>query len=254
MTTTNNSTQSELLDTEKDRVLSRVRKMLALSNDKAAAEGERDNALRMAHATLAKYNLSLGDAEVAEEKRIDSAIKISSAAWARTVANAIAKLYFCEYFFVRGWKQEIHHYFVGRESNVITAQEMTTYIVRSINKEARAQARAHFAAGKFERDFCKGATAAIWRRCAEIRKSAEAENQPVASGGTALVLASLYKQEQERNALVIAQKHGPMRDAKGKQSAPGFTAYQSGAAFGNKVNLNKQVGASKSNSNAGLLN
>lgn len=253
MTTKTNSTQSELLDSEKGRVLNRVRKMLALGNDKAASEGERDNALRMVHATLAKYNLSLGDAEVKDEKRIDSSIKVSPHAWARTVAHAIANLYFCEYFFVRGRGQEIHHYFVGRESNVITAQEMTTYAVRSINKEARAQTRLHFGDGKFERDFCKGAAAAIWRRCAEIRKSAEAQDQSVANAGTALVLASVYKQEAERNALVIAQKHGPLKDPKGKQTAAGFTAYHAGASFGNKVNLNRQVGASKP-SNAGLLN
>jgi len=240
--------------TEKDKVVARVRKMLALSNDNAASEGERENALRMAHATLAKYNLSLGDTEVAEEKRIDSAIKISPHAWARTVAHAIAKLYFCEYFFMRGWKQsEMHHYFVGRESNVVTAQEMAVYVVRSINKEARVQTRLHFAGGQFERDFCKGAAAAIWKRCKEIRTTAEAQDQPVASTGTTLVLASLYKQEQERNEKLISEKHGELDVKKDRQSAAGATAYYAGKNFGNKINLNRQIGAGKSN-NAGLLN
>lgn len=59
---------------EQARVLARVRKMMALANDDAAAsDGERDNALRMAHATLLKHNLTMAAAEeagaTAEEAR-----------------------------------------------------------------------------------------------------------------------------------------------------------------------------------------
>lgn len=48
---------------DKERILSRVRKMLRLANDAGATEGKRDNAMRMAHATLAKYNLDIAQAE-----------------------------------------------------------------------------------------------------------------------------------------------------------------------------------------------
>ena len=49
-------------DDERNKILARVRKLLNLANNAAATEGERDNAMRMAHATLAKYNLSLAEA------------------------------------------------------------------------------------------------------------------------------------------------------------------------------------------------
>lgn len=50
-------------DSEKIKILGRIRKMLALANNEGASEGERDNALRMAHATLAKYNLDMAEVE-----------------------------------------------------------------------------------------------------------------------------------------------------------------------------------------------
>jgi len=39
--------------------------MLRLANDAGASEGERHNAMRMAHATLAKHNLDLASVESA---------------------------------------------------------------------------------------------------------------------------------------------------------------------------------------------
>lgn len=113
--------------TKKDVVLSRVRKMLALANDAAVSEGERDNALRMAHATLAKYNLSLSEAETAgadaDESRVsDSAAETIGHAWLRTIFYAVAQLYFCKYYTARLNGQKVRHYFIGRESNTTTAR------------------------------------------------------------------------------------------------------------------------------------
>jgi len=44
-----------------NKVLERVKKMIALGNDAAATEAERETALRMAYNLLAKYNLSMSD-------------------------------------------------------------------------------------------------------------------------------------------------------------------------------------------------
>lgn len=231
----------------KDKVIDRVRKMLNLANNAAATEGERDNAMRMAHATLAKYNLSLGDAEEKQEKRVDSSIEISPHAWARSAIMAVAKLYFCDYFFCRKHNGKIQHYFVGRESNVVTAQEMAVYIIKSIGKEARKRTKDALEDGKFERDFCKGAAVSVLVRCRKIRAEAEkGEMAEQASTGTALVLSSLYKQEREANALVIAAKYGPLTVKESNQTAAGANAYGQGRDYGNKINLNKQVSQSRS--------
>lgn len=46
-----------------DKIINRVKKMMALANDPAASDGERENALRMSYAILAKYNLDMTDVE-----------------------------------------------------------------------------------------------------------------------------------------------------------------------------------------------
>lgn len=235
------------MNSEQDKIIARIRKMLALSADEAASEGERDNALRMAHATLAKYNLNLGEAEAETEKRIESCAEISPHARARLVSLAIANLYFCEYFFVRRKDtQSIRHYFIGRESNVATAKETASFVVKSIARQARKETSSVCQAGKYERDFCKGAASAIYSRCKEIREAAEtADTAP--SGGTSLVLASLYKTEQTENSLAVASLYKPtqFKPAADRQSAAGSTAFYSGKKFGGEINLNKQLGATK---------
>lgn len=227
---------------DKDKVLSRVRKMLALSSNEAASEGERDNALRMAHATLAKYNLSLGDAEIEQqEPRSEGQAQISPHPWARQLIDAIAQLYFCKTIFFRYRdKRQIHH-FIGRQSNVVTAVEMAKYIVGSINKEARRKARENEGVYGYERSFCKGAAAAVILRCIEIRRAAEQQNQP-RGAGTALVLASLYKTELEKNMEAIQKAHGECKTMASKQHAANRDAFYSGKDYGSSINLNRQVG------------
>ena len=224
-----------------ESVLRRVRKMLALSKDTAASEGERDNALRMAHAVLAKYNLSLGDAEVTEEPRIEDKAQLSPHPWARGMIDAIAQLYFCKTIFYRyPDKRQVHH-FIGRQSNVITAIEMCRYILTSINKEARKGAKESPWIIGYERAFCKGASSAVWRRCIQIRDEADHKDDQAPTAGTALVLASLYRTELEKNMLAITEKHGVVSIVKSRQRAADRDAFNAGQQYGNKINLNHQV-------------
>jgi len=234
-------------DVVKDKVLARVRKMLALANNEAATEGERDNALRMAHAALAKYNLSLGDAEIETEPRVEDSAQISPHPWARYLIEAIANLYFCKtLFYLYRDKRQVHH-FVGRESNVVTAIEMSKYIVGSINREARRKAKENPYITGYERAFCKGAATAVYHRCKLIQQEAEQQASPQASTGTSLVLASLYRTELEKNALVIAQKHGPLSTMKRAARAADANAFGAGQQYGSKLNLNRQVSGGSSN-------
>lgn len=229
-------------ETIKDKVLARVRKMLALANNEAASEGERDNALRMAHAALAKYNLTIGDTDVVEEPRIEGQATISPHPWARALIEGIAQLYFCRtiYFMYRD-KRQVHH-FIGRQSNVTTAIEMAQFIVKSINREARRGAKDNPYVPGYERAFCKGAAAAVWHRCKAIREAAEAKDAPQASTGTALVLASLYRTELEKNEQEITERYqGRIQKKKDKQRAADYEAFNSGNRYGASLNLHRQV-------------
>jgi hypothetical protein len=229
---------------ETQRALLRVRKMLALANDAAASEGERDNALRMAHATLAKYNLSVTDAKQATgpgERRKD-VWQSRSRPWIITCTHAVAELFFCEYFIIRRGNN-VSHYFIGREANTVTAMEIAAYVTTSILKEAR---RASAGDETFISSFCKGAAHRVYYRCQELRREAEEESRRAAqpkSTGTALVLASVYAQERDANLALMEQLGIRLRKGgKSRERGSQGDAYRAGHEYGGRVSLHRQVG------------
>lgn len=239
----------------KDKVLSKVKKMLNLANDSGATEGERDNALRMAHAMLAKHNLSLGEAEShggKKENREHGTIETKSYPWMRRAAFAVGELFFCKYFvsvFDRG--QKAKHYFIGLESNVVTAKEISAYVIASIVKEANKLKKDHPEPNKFWLSFCKGASDALWWRCQALRKEAEQASAaaPTMSSGTALVLSSLYASEAIENGHYVSTVLNVKLKQTKSRERPAGDGYRAGSAFGKQVSLNRQVGGATSNSN-----
>lgn len=226
---------------EQERILSRVRKMLALAADAGATEHERDNAMRMAHATLAKYNLDIAMVEDAggkvesEERGILRAVFFGRP-WARQVAGSIADLFFCSYICATHKKAKMtQHCFIGRQSNAITAREMSAYLVDSVIKESR-KFRHH--GNAVCRSFCIGAANAISRR---VDKLIEERSQDKATPGTSLVLASLYSREAAANLVVFEEafpKTRLTRSGKGTNSNLGYSA---GFDYGDKVSLDRQI-------------
>lgn len=243
---------SELNDIERAKILSRVKKMMTLANNAGATEGERDNAMRMAHATLAKYNLSMMEAEAAGTEKAEKRDKMyvdTRHAWTRSVAAGIARLFFCNYFFVTlRHAGKLRHYFVGRASNALTAQLMMEYVVESINREGRKRAvdasRLYGdSKGAYERNFAKGAAQRVWERCVEIQEAAErAPVEVVGSKSTALVLASFYKQEAEANTAFIEQELNVKLEDTNDRQRPAGAGYRDGKEFGDRVSLNRQLG------------
>lgn len=259
-----------------DRILERVRKLLALGNNEAAAEGERDNALRMAHKLLVMHNLQLADVELAgtagNEARGEQVVDLEAYPWARTICHAIAKLFFCSYYFQRPVSgKKGRHYFVGKLSNSTTASELAVFVVRSVLKESVRLYRSGTSPEACA--FDKGAAQRIWQRCYMLRKEAEeaekAQQQPkpgfVAEGGIgddgeplgavagpapsasrALVLASLYESEEKANQQWIDDNVGALKKSASRERDTGHrSAYAAGSSFGSKVNLTPSIGQGK---------
>ncbi len=241
------------MEAPREKVLSRIRKMLALANDAAASEGERDNALRMAHATLAKYNLDLSEAETSapgaaenSEPRIRAQHETVGHAWMRTVYSAVAGLYFCEYYYSRARNGHSHHYFIGRTSNTVTSREIAAFLCASISREASAQARRNappHAVNAYVRSFCNGAAAKIFYRCRDLRKEAESESAgPLSKApGTALVLASVYASEKAANVALMKSEGIVLGVGRGGTRSSRSDAYSAGLAYGAAVHLGRQI-------------
>lgn len=240
-------------DFDKDRVLARVKKMMALANDAAASEGERDNALRMAHATLAKYNLTMAQADAAgtkpEEMRTQGGVELREHPWMRTVAAAVGKLFFCHFFYTNYGKNRYSYTFIGKESNVYTAQEMLKYIIKSIDTEGKRWAKEQTgnASGSDWRSFCKGAAHKVYRRCVELQ---EAATQAPSVPGTALVLASVYESERLANLAYLAKTGVKLRTAANRERAALGSAYAAGREYGSKIGLNNQISGRPSGAKA----
>lgn len=253
-----------------NKVLGRIKKMLALGNDAGATEAERETALRMAYNLLAKHNLSMSDlpADQNNEAREELFTTISADKWARDLAAAVAKLFFCSYYFSRaGTAGKDRHYFVGRQSNTVTAMYMAEYLIKSVKREAGKRYKTPTTPQG--RSFCVGAVSTIWRRVNQmIAKGTEttAPSTPTAqqaandavgtialgysgqdvdavSGSTALTLVKLHASEQEANAAWINANVGDLKEHKDRaDNRLRGGAYFDGKDYGKTVSLNQQIG------------
>lgn len=237
------------------RLMSRVQKLLNLANDAGASEGERDNAMRMAHAILAKHNLDLAaciatgregqESADAAEPRVDHVATFGAWPWALQVCASIADLFFCSYLTSRGKSEHFGmHYFIGRTSNATTAALVAEFVVKSIRREALSRSRALGQGNAWLRAFCWGAQGVVRERVRQLKKdAAQQSTAPSGAPGTALVLASVYDTEADANRQYVAKRWGGGVVAKRDRSRPvnDYGALQQGRAYGATVSLRPQI-------------
>lgn len=222
-----------------EKQLDKIKKLLAFANDERGNETERETALRQAYALMAKHNIDMAEIEAhstaPQEPRINFTNDSWSWMWAKQTSQIVAKLFFCKYYYsyqINGTK--VRHHFIGKESNAMTAAVMSDWIVNSILKEGR-KGHSGGNTGPQTRAFAIGAMHKLSKRVDEIIAQTQAEATP----GNALVLASLYKTEDEANELLLPEN---LRTSKTRHSKVDIDAYLRGQAFGDSINLNKQVG------------
>lgn len=245
------------LNTNKDKAIDRIKKLLAMGTDERSNEQERETSMRMALALLAKHNMDMSDVatEIEKEKRNKQELEQFPCPWRRTVGNAIAEMFFCKFFSTNMYgKQKKIFTFVGLESNAVTALEMTKYLINSITKEGRKEKKRLGGDHAFETSFFNGAAWRISERCRALKAEAEMENTKL-STGTALTLVNVYEQEIAANIKFIAEEMGiKLVQGKGKgMSIKDHSAFGMGREFGNGVSLNNQLsnsGAKKTKATA----
>lgn len=223
-----------------DKLISRIRKMVALGNDQGATEGERDTAMRMVYSLLAKHNLSLSSLEDKSETRSINSTHFYGRPWAQMTANAVAQLFFCR-LFVRqsGERNMVHYYFVGKESNAVTAMEMSVYLIKSIKREGGARARAAGQGVAYRRSFCLGVVSRLHVRVTEMIQ--EATQTDSVATGSALALTSLYDSEALANAQFLEEQGLKLKAGTKTSKDVDLNAFSSGQRYGDSINLNRQV-------------
>lgn len=251
------------------KILARIKKMLALAADSAATEGERDNALRMANATMAKYNVSQSQVDLADTSN-DPRIHVwldfdgSVTDWQLRAADGVATLFFSKVFrkpLEGGGAQLV---FVGKGVNVTTAQYMTEYVINSIKKESEKACKEYFGGFKLDallgldtgetpeatknvwrESFCVGAALAVQKRCISMAK--DSQTTDVHGPGTAIVLLGAYTREQAENMSYIKQVLLiQLQSSRSTMRHLARGAADTGSSYGSRLNLNRQVGNSGS--------
>ncbi len=226
-----------------DKILERVRKLLAVANDERANEAERDNALRMATNIMAKYQIDMADVPKEQRERDDPRGRFDTEGWyipwCNQIRGSIARLFDCRYFqagkinATRG-----RHVFVGRASNATTAMLMSDWIVKEALREAdRVAGHRLTPAG---RSFGMGVSSRLSTRVNEIIASSAKEIKE--STGRDLMIIRTDEQSANDEWITAHMKTRPGRALSTKNI--NSDAYYAGQSHGNKVNLSKQVSAS----------
>lgn len=218
-------------------IIEKIKKLLALADNAAATEGERDNALRMAHGLLAKHNLDMGQVTASQqcEGREMHVNPTWGMLWCRQLSQQVAKLFFCNYYY--GTKvnaTRMNHHFIGKSSNVVTAALMADFLIHSILKECRSRGWHNLSCEA--RSFATGAVRVITERVKALMKSPEGESE-----STALVVRNLYETEFEANEAFIESTGTRLVTKSARSTAVDGRAYAAGKDYGSKVGLDIQV-------------
>jgi Protein of unknown function (DUF2786) len=240
---------------DKDRLIEKVRKLLALST--SSNEHEAALAAEKAQAILAEYNLSMSDVRVQSTNEdnfvVNKDIRTDSVPWRRRLGAAIAEMYFCKYFYYfekeyipsrpKGYVRYDRHNFVGASHNIAVVQMMFQYLIDTIERLAnegslrfpmneRSQYRTSFKAACSLRVMIR-----IHKRIQEA-KAGQIKSE---TGTTLPALASLYDQTSRALTTFIQENVGQMKASKSRITQSHTAGAQDGYDAGNKVGLDPQV-------------
>lgn len=207
-----------------DKVILRIRRMLALANDKRGNENEAANAASMAQAMIAEYGLSLAqletgaaDATEGGKRAKNSHDRSAMYKYQRDLMTAVANVHFCRY-----WIEEVHtlssgkmrnvkrHVLLGRTINIEAAKIVYDYLIDTMDRLLPWQGTEK--RGKQALLWLEGCSFRLAERLADKRRQMEAESQAkkreedirakhpgAATVSNALVLADAYSSEDDLN-------------------------------------------------------
>ena len=212
---------------EHDRIIEKIRKLLALADDGANIH-ESARAAEQAEKLMRKYQIANADVLAAEldasgiqDEEVRHSAR-STPVWVGFIALGVARLNDCQVINTRGGVQ-----FTGMVEDVEVASEMTRYLVRETDRLAR-----RFPGTRGERgSFRRGCAGTLQRRMFDLAEDRKAEFQE-ASGGTALVV--------QKHSLI--EQHTGRKQQTRRSSMREGAGYRDGQKAGAGMRLDRQVG------------
>ena len=211
---------------DKEKLISTVKKLLALAQSPNKAEAEL--AAQRAYELLEKYNLEM-PADVKEDLSITEVVLKEGRTlkkWYQYLAMVVAEHYFCET--VTGYNHNKTSYqlsLIGRPHNVTICRSIFDYIHKAILREARSIRKN--AKTKYRDSFKYGMVSEIAQRLREKKKNSSRESNALVISESALIDEYLKS---------IGVKTVPFKNNSGNKQ--GFSR---GLAAGRRVSLDDQL-------------
>lgn len=238
---------------DKSKVIDRIRKLLALSE--SANEHEAALAAERAQELLARYNIDLFEVEdVEEEQPVErDSSETRSQVWRRHIYQAVAKMYFCVYYFesiqrpssesTRGFVRRDLHFFTGQLHNIHVAKMVAAYLCATIIRLAN---NGSTSCPKRERARYKKSfhNACAFRLSQRIRQRVERTRQtetPTSDGRNLPALASLYDQAMYANRAYLDKLNVKIRTSKSRTRSTHFDGHVDGKKAAESISLDGQI-------------
>lgn len=238
---------------KKTTIQERIKALIALAS--SPVEAEATAAMEKAQELLAKHNLSMSEVLAAGEKKfviVDSAVG-DIFAHKRKIGAAVAKLYFCKYFFrvVPKLSKKGTPYnrecasFAGEQHNADIALMMFNYLVKTIDRLAKEEADKLEDKKKYWSFQTAFKTAAAQRVAVRIMDKIKTSTAPTTTttttGGSNLpALASLYDRSQKEVSEFL-ETQIELTTKKPKAQKYDLQGLVAGHAAGDKIGLDTQV-------------
>lgn len=218
-----------------ENIQDKIRKLFALANDKSATEGEATNALAMATALMAKYNIDhIPDKSNVKGDRRTTGKLDNWQLWMMTVC---ARLNGCKT--ARG---RLTSSFFGRPEDTAAAWEMHIFLINQIErlyKRDLPPRLSQSARANYRRTYKQACSIRLYERADEILTALRTQDHQI-SGCTALVVAQSFDQRMHEAEEFIRSQGMTIRTGKSRATHVGLGTFE-GMRAGDEVKINEMV-------------
>ena len=245
--------QKDTTMTEKETILSRIRKLQSLTTDRGATPEEAAAAAAKAQALLFEHNLTASEIDTHEtapdpygrvEHELERATR-TTVQWRRSLLYSLAVHNFCTAVTLPNTTRMS---VIGKRSNVETVLYLNQCVSRQIESLAQ-QASRHLLSGRaaYEVNFCRGAVMTVYQRLKtqreESERAATSMSGAMDSGRASRNAVVLRNAKQELDA-AVSKFHPRLRTTRSGYDTS-RAGYQDGRAAGAHVTMHRGIGAGR---------
>lgn len=221
-----------------DNIREKIKKLLALANDKGASENEAAVALEFATKLMMQHGIEQSELKDMKAEVLKGDLLNFDKRWHENIGRTASKLYGVKPLFYG------HDFrFCGRADNIDAASQTAVFIAEQIEELYKAHLPRGMSKGEraeYRRDFKFACSMRVYARACDIVENLETKDNVVAQGCTALVVVE-HRKQLEIEVDDFFEKIGvKMRRARSLQvnvSAGGVAGHKAG----DQVRLQKKV-------------